>query len=75
MTREEIEEGIFKYRYYIADRIKDIQIFANSMKNVEDIPKNKQTLLKISDAIADIRNSYGELEELLYTEPDDEWFF
>jgi hypothetical protein len=72
MTRQELDEAIFKRQYYIADSFKDIQMAANTLKNVEDETRNLQNLMKIKDAVEDIKRTYYELDDLIYAEPDEE---
>jgi hypothetical protein len=72
MTRQELDDAIFKRQYYIADSFKDIQMASSALKNVEDETKNLQNLMKIKDAVEDIKRTYYELDDLMYAEPDEE---
>lgn len=71
MTQREIENEIYDQKYHIADKFKDIQMQGNALKNPEDEGKNKQTLIKIKDAIDDILRAYAQITELEITVPDD----
>jgi hypothetical protein len=45
---------------------------SSALKNVEDETKNLQNLMKIKDAVEDIKRTYYELDDLMYAEPDEE---
>ena len=72
MTKREIELKIEAWKYHIADKFKDIQVNANALKYAENQGKNNQLLMKITDAIDDIKRSYGEIATLEITTPDEE---
>lgn len=71
MTLQEIEDRDYELRSFIADKFKDIQMQSNALKNPEDEDKNKTTLIKICDAVEDIRRSYGQLLELSMEIPEE----
>lgn len=50
--------------YRLADKTKDIQMQAQSIKNPEDESKNTQIFMKIKDAIDDMTRAYNELRNL-----------
>lgn len=70
MKQSELDEKIYEVKSFIADKFKDIQMQSRSLKNVESEVKVKQTLIKIQDAITDIRRGYDELENLTLIIPD-----
>lgn len=72
MTRTEYEEKEYELKMYIADKFRDIQMQANSLKNVEDATKVKLTLVKISDFIQEIQRGYGSLESLYHEDITEE---
>ena len=72
MTLRELEQRDYELRSFIADKIKDIQMQGNSMKNPEDKMRNLQTLTRITDCISDIKRTYAELEQLDGESPDEE---
>lgn len=65
------EEQIYNYLSFIADRIKDIQLTANHMKNPEDRKVIEQDLVKITDYIKEIRSGYMRID-LVEMEEDEE---
>lgn len=72
MTQTEYEDKEYELKMYISDKFRDIQMQANSLKNVEDITKTKQTLTKISDFIQEIHRGYSSLESLYHEDITDE---
>lgn len=72
MTIKEQEDQIFETQMYIADKFRDIQMQANSLKAVEDEDKVKITLTKIVDFCEEIRRGYNTLEELKFVDPVEE---
>ncbi len=64
LSRREYDDKEYELKSYIADKFKDIQMQANSLKNVEDEVKVRQAFIKINDFIDEARRSYGDLEEL-----------
>ena len=64
MTRREYDDKEYEIKSYIADKFKDIQMQALSLKNVEDETKVRQAFVKINDFIDEARRSYGDLEAL-----------
>ena len=72
MTKHQLESKIYDTKSYIADKFRDIQGQANTLKNVEDETKVLQALAKISDFTADIQRGYGTLNALLLEEPEDD---
>lgn len=71
MTQKEIDTKIFEMRMYIADKFRDIQMQSQSLKNVEDEVRVKQTLVKISDFVNEIQSAYRELSDLQCEEADE----
>lgn len=71
MTQQEIDDKVFELRMYISDKFRDIQMQSNSLKNVEDEVRNKQTLVKIDDFINDIRTAYSNLSDLQCEEAEE----
>lgn len=69
MTQKQIDEKKYNYSTFVLDKFKDIQVQANTLKNV-DRPKNEVAFAKITDYIADIRSAFDKLEELDREEPD-----
>ena len=72
MTQRELEQKDYELRSFIADKIKDIQMQGNSMKNPEDKTRNLQTLTRIADCISDIKRTYVELERLDGEDPEED---
>ena len=73
MTERELETKIYDMKSFIADKFKDIQMQAQSLKNPdEDQMKILSILTKISDDISDIKRGYSDLEELNVTVPEPE---
>jgi hypothetical protein len=70
VKQSDLDEKIYEVKSFIADKFKDIQMQSRSLKNVESEVKVKQTLIKIQDAITDIRRGYDELEKLTLITPD-----
>ena len=64
MTQREIERKKEEYVSVLADKTKDIQMQAKSIKNPEDESKNTQIFMKIKDAIDDMTRAYNELRNL-----------
>lgn len=64
MTQREIERKKEEYVSVLADKTKDIQMQAQSIKNPEDESKNTQIFMKIKDAIDDMTRAYNELRNL-----------
>ena len=71
MTLKEIENAQFETRMFIADKFRDIQMQANSLKNVEDQSKALLTLTKITDFVEEIRRGYSNLDTLDREEPEE----
>lgn len=71
MTQKEIDTKVFELRMYIADKFRDIQMQSQSLKNVEDEVRVKQTLVKISDFVNEIQSAYRELSDLQHEEADE----
>ena len=72
MTEGQIEDKIYETKMYISDKFRDIQMQAQSLKNVEDEEKVKQTLTKIRDFVDEVFRGYGTLEELDHEIPEEE---
>mgnify|MGYP006967218005 CR=1 FL=1 len=72
MTLREIEDKQFEVSMYIADKFRDIQMQANSLKSVEDEVKVKSTITKIVDFCEEVRRGYAELESLSMEDPVEE---
>jgi len=70
VKQSELDEKIYEVKSFIADKFRDIQMQSQSLKYVESEVKVKQALIKIQDAIADIRRGYDELEKLALITPD-----
>jgi len=71
MTLQELETKTYELKSYIADKFRDIQMQANSLKNVEDEDKVLITLAKLTDFITEIRRGYSNIA-LLYQEEIEE---
>lgn len=71
MTAHELEAKTYELKSYIADKFRDIQMQANSLKNVEDEGKVLITLAKLTDFITEIRRGYSDIA-LLYQEEIEE---
>lgn len=72
MTRREIERTVEEYNYLIADKFKDLQLQANTLKYAEDRGKNAQTFLKIRDIIDEVNKAYEAIDDVEATVPDDD---
>ncbi len=72
MTGKEIEDMKWEYLLYIADKIKDIQIYAVALKNPEDFDVNAKTYSKIQDAITEIHKAEASVKRLEMEIPDEE---
>lgn len=72
MTIKELEDKKFETSMYIADKFRDIQMQANSLKAVEDEEKVKITITKIVDFCEEVRRGYSELESLNMEDPVDD---
>ena len=66
MSRRDYDDKEYELKSHIADKFKDIQMQANSLKNVEDETKVRQTFIKINDFIDEARRAYGDLEALAH---------
>lgn len=72
MTQRDIELQIESKRYYIADKFKDIQMNANTLKYAENQASNYRAFVKITDAIDEVKKAYEEISELEVTSPEEE---
>ncbi len=72
MTRRELEMKDYELRSFIAEKFKDIQMQAQSLKNVEDRDKALRAFAAIDEFIGDAKRTYVELEYLQDETPEDE---
>ncbi len=72
MTQKQLDNKIYELKSFAADKFKDIQMQAASLKNPEDQMKVNQTMTKITDDIADIRKAFGDIKTLESEVPEDE---
>lgn len=72
MTQREIDAKVYEMKSYIADKFRDIQMQAQTLKNVEDETKALNTLTKISDFTGEIRRAYGSLEDMSHEDIEEE---
>ena len=72
MTAKQIENAIYEWQSFVADKINDIHAFATAIRNPEDYVKNNRNMAQIENAIADIRNAQTKIEELEDEVPESE---
>ncbi len=66
------EEKIYEFYEYIADKIVDMKNYVEHMKNPEDREVIELDVQKVKDACADITRAYGEIDEALMSDEDEE---
>lgn len=72
MKQAEIDNAIFEWRNFIAERFKDVQMVSQTLKNPEDKDKNYNTFVKITDCFNDCRRAYDNIMRLENEVPDPE---
>ncbi len=71
-TQGEKDEALFQYRNFIADKFVDLQKFPMSLRDVDDQEGTEKILKKIEDACVAIHQGYVRLEDIQYTEVEED---
>lgn len=64
MNSVERQEKSYEFYEFIANKVVDLRAYVQQLKNLEDRFAVETELLKMQDAIKDIRTAYDSIDEL-----------
>lgn len=72
MNSVEKQEKFYEFYEFIANKVVDLKAYVQQLKNPEDRSAMETELLKMQDAIKDIRTAYDSIDELENSDDDDD---
>lgn len=72
MTQRELDNAKYTIKCCMEEQFKSMQSYSYSLKDPDDEQKNKITMSKIKDIVANVDRLYLELEELNVSNVDEE---